>query len=166
MHKRVITALVNDNIGVLNRFSGIVSRAKTNMASITIAQTTCENISRITMVLEVEDEKTARHIINQLNNQIDVLEIRDITDESHLERELALVQIHSPIEKRHEVMAIMGPFRGQIVDVAESDIVIQVTGTIEKVEAFLELIKPYGIKRIARTGISGFTRFADSESRL
>jgi len=97
-------------------------------------------------------------IIKQLNRQIDVIRVRDITDHPHLEREVILVKVSAPAEKRAEILAIIQPFRATVVDVAPSSITIQMTGNAEKSEALLRVIRPYGIRNIARTGATGFTR--------
>ena len=97
-------------------------------------------------------------IIKQLNRQIDVIRIRDITDKPHLEREVILVKMSAPAEKRAEILAIIQPFRATVVDVAPSSITIQMTGNAEKSEALLRVIRPYGSRNIARTGATGFTR--------
>ena len=103
-------------------------------------------------------QNEVEQIIKQLNRQIDVIRIRDITDQPHLEREVILVKVSAPTSKRAEILAIIQPFRASVVDVAPSSITIQMTGDAEKSEALLRVIRPYGIKNIARTGATGFTR--------
>lgn len=100
----------------------------------------------------------ADQIIKQLNRLIDVVRVRDITDLPHLEREVLLVKIAAPAAKRAEILAIIQPFRASVVDVATKSITIQMTGDADKIEALLRVITPYGIKNIARTGATGFTR--------
>ena len=93
------------------------------------------NVSRITIIIDVSHDEVEQ-IIKQLNRQIDVIRIRDITDKPHLEREVILVKVSAPAEKRAEILAIIQPFRATVVDVAPSSITIQMTGNAEKSEAF------------------------------
>ncbi len=107
------------------------------------------------MPIEIDE---IEQITKQLNRQIDVVHVRDITDIPHLEREVLLVKISAPAHKRAEILAIIQPFRAGVVDVAPHSITIQMTGDSDKIEAILRVIQPYGIKNIARTGATGFSR--------
>lgn len=156
--KRIITATVNNTSGVLNRFSGVLSRRQVNIDSISVGHTETHNVSRITIVINVENLAESEQVTKQLNKQIDVIKVSDITDEAHLERELALVKVNAPANQRSEILSIIDPFRGNVIDVGTKTIVIQVTGTSEKINAFVDVISPYGIKQLARTGVTGFTR--------
>jgi len=152
----MLTARLQNRSGVLNRFTGVLSRRQVNIESISVGATENPNVSRITIIIDVASHDEVEQIIKQLNRQIDV--IRDITDKPHLEREVILVKVSAPAEKRAEILAIIQPFRATVVDVAPSSITIQMTGNAEKSEALLRVIRPYGIKNIARTGATGFTR--------
>lgn len=156
--KRIITATVNNNSGVLNRFSGILTRRQVNIDSISVGPTELENVSRITIVIQVEDLAESEQVTKQLNKQIDVIKVSDITDEPHLERELALVKVNAPAAVRSELLSVIDPFRANVIDVGVKTVVIQVTGTSEKISAFVDVVAPYGIKQLARTGVTGFTR--------
>ena len=145
--RRMLTAKLQNRSGVLNRFTGVLSRRQVNIESISVGATEDPNVSRITIIIDVASHDEVEQIIKQLNRQIDVIRIRDITDKPHLEREVILVKMSAPAEKRAEV-----------VDVAPSSITIQMTGNAEKSEALLRVIRPYGIRNIARTGATGFTR--------
>ncbi|GHU61902.1 acetolactate synthase small subunit [Clostridia bacterium] len=158
--RRIITATVNNSSGVLNRITGVISRRQYNIDSISVGLTEIPNISRITIVVHVDSLYEIEQVSKQLNKQIDVLKVSDITDEPHIERELALVKLSAPASQRSELNAVIEPFRATIIDVGTKNIVIQVIGTNEKVDAFLDIVRPYGIKQIARTGITGFTRSA------
>ena len=116
------------------------------------------DVSRITIIIDVVSHDEVEQIIKQLNRQVDVIRVRDITDKPHLEREVILVKVSAPAEKRAEILAIIQPFRATVVDVAPSSITVQMTGNAEKSEALIRVIRPYGIKNIARTGATGFTR--------
>ncbi|MDR0847277.1 MAG: acetolactate synthase small subunit [Lactobacillales bacterium] len=156
--RRIITALVNNNPGLLNRYSGVLSRRQVNIESITIGPSIIDGKSRITIVITVDDLKESEQVIKQLNKQIDIIKVADITDESHIERELALIKINAKPGERSEIFTVIEPFRAQVVDVGARTVVVQVAGTSEKVDAFLELVAPYGVKQVARTGVTGFLR--------
>ncbi|MCY7775764.1 acetolactate synthase small subunit, partial [Bacillus licheniformis] len=97
-------------------------------------------------------------LTKQLNKQIDVLKVTDITNQSIVQRELALIRVVSPPSSRTEINGVIEPFRASVVDVAKDSVVIQVTGESSKIEALIELLKPYGIKEVARTGTTAFAR--------
>lgn len=156
--RRMLTARLQNRSGVLNRFTGVLSRRQVNIESITVGTTENVDISRITIIIDVASHAEVEQIIKQLNRLVDVIRVRDITDNPHLEREVMLVKIVAPADKRAEILAIIQPFRATVVDVAPSSITIQMTGNAEKSEALLRVIHPYGIRNIARTGATGFTR--------
>ena len=156
--RRMLTAKLQNRSGVLNRFTGVLSRRQVNIESISVGATEDPNVSRITIIIDVASHDEVEQIIKQLNRQVDVIRVRDITDKPHLEREVILVKISAPAEKRAEILAIIQPFRATVVDVAPSSITVQMTGNAEKSEALIRVIRPYGIKNIARTGSTGFTR--------
>ncbi|MCS0543380.1 acetolactate synthase small subunit, partial [Aeromonas veronii] len=97
-------------------------------------------------------------ITKQLNKQIDVIKVVDITNQAIVARELALIKVASSPSNRNEIYSLIDPFRASIIDVSKESLVIQVTGESEKVEALIDLLKPYGIKEVARTGTTAFTR--------
>lgn len=117
-----------------------------------------DNVSRITIIIDVESLEEVEQIIKQLNRLIDVLRVRDITDIPHLEREVILVKLTAPTSKRAEILAVIQPFRASVVDVAPKSITIQVTGDGDKIDALLRVVKTYGIQNLARTGATGFSR--------
>ncbi|WP_270996817.1 acetolactate synthase small subunit [Listeria seeligeri] len=158
--RRIITATVNNSSGVLNRITGVISRRQYNIDSISVGWTEIPNVSRITIVVHVDSLYEIEQVTKQLNKQIDVLKVSDITDEAHIERELALIKINSPAALRSELNAVIEPFRATVIDVGTKNVVIQVTGTSEKIDAFVDIVRPYGIKQMARTGVTGFTRSA------
>ncbi len=157
MMRRVISAVVNDQAGVLNRVAGVLNRRQFNIESISVGRVE-DNLSRITIVVNIETIAESEQIIKQLNKQIEVLKVLDISEEPHIERELVLIKVHAPPALRAEIQALIMPFRADIVDVAQKSLVIQVVGTPEKVNACIEALRPYAIKRIARTGITALKR--------
>lgn len=112
----------------------------------------------MTFVVNVEDESKIEQLIKQLSKQIDVLKVNDITEKAIVLRELALVKVVSPPNLRLEMNAIVEPFRPQVVDTAKNVVTYEVVGHPEKIDAFIELIRPYGIKELTRTGATAAVR--------
>ncbi|MCI5871764.1 MULTISPECIES: acetolactate synthase small subunit [Streptococcus] len=156
--RRMLTAKLQNSTGVLNRFTGVLSRRQVNIESISVGHTEAPGVSRITIIIDVETLEEVEQIIKQLNRLIDVIRVRDITDMPHLEREVILIKLSAPPAKRAEILAIIQPFRASVVDVAPKTITIQLTGDADKISALIRVVQPYGIKNIARTGATGFTR--------
>lgn len=154
----MLTAKLRNSSGVLNRFTGVLARRQVNIESISVGPTEVPDVSRVTVIVDVQSMDEVEQITKQLNRQVDVVRVRDITDIPHLEREVLLVKIAAPPAKRAEILAIIQPFRASVVDVAPHSITIQITGDADKIEALLRVIQPYGIKNIARTGATGFSR--------
>lgn len=158
MMQRTITTLVNNNPGVLNRITGLLSRRGFNIESITVGVTENPAISRMTFVVVVDSLRTIDQVIKQLNKQVDVLKVRDITEESIVARELALIKIVASPAQRAEIAALANTFRAQIIDVGRDNMTIEVTEDHQKVETLIDLLKPYGLQEIARTGITAIKR--------
>ncbi|PAB00570.1 acetolactate synthase small subunit [Enterococcus canintestini] len=156
--KRMITALVYNQVGVLSRISSVLYRRQVNIESISVGQTEDQEISRMTFVISVNDLAEVEQVTKQLNKQIAVVKVSDITAEPHLERELALVKVNAPAFTRTEIKTMIEPFRADIVDVGLKTIAVQIAASSEKVDACIDILRPYGIKEMARTGITGFTR--------
>lgn len=113
--RRMLTAKLQNRSGVLNRFTGVLSRRQVNIESISVGASEDPNVSRITIIIDVNSQNEVEQIIKQLNRQIDVIRIRDITDQPHLEREVILVKVSAPTSKRAEILAIIQPFRASVV---------------------------------------------------
>ncbi|KGA98105.1 acetolactate synthase [Alkalihalobacillus alcalophilus ATCC 27647 = CGMCC 1.3604] len=156
--KRTITALVNNSSGVLNRITGLFARRHYNIESITVGVTENPAVSRMTFVVQVDNMDNIEQVTKQLNKQVDVLKVKDITDEPIIARELALIKIIVTPQQRAEVAALVNPFRASILDVGRESMTIQITGDYQKVETFIDLLRPYGIRDLARTGITAFNR--------
>jgi acetolactate synthase-1/3 small subunit len=156
--KRIVTAIVHNESGVLNRVTGLLSKRQFNIESISVGHSEVEGISRMTFVVNVDDDSKIEQLIKQLNKQIDVLKVSDITDQAIVARELALIKVISNSQIRSEIGGLIEPFRASIIDVSKENITVQVTGNTDKVEALIDLLRPYGIKELARTGITAFPR--------
>ena len=152
MKTHYIVALVEDKPGVMQRISGMLRRRNFNIDSISVGATHKPGISRITMTLRGE-EKIVEQVIKQLNKLIEVIKVSRVREENSVVRELVLIKVSTPTETaRAEVVQYASIFRGRIVDVAKESMVVEITGDESKINAFLELMKSYGIKEVARTG--------------
>ncbi|KAF1305458.1 acetolactate synthase small subunit [Enterococcus saccharolyticus] len=155
--RRIMMAMVYNKSGVLSRITSVLNRRQVNIESISVGLVESE-ISRMTIVVNVETLSEAEQVTKQLNKQIEVVKVSDITNDPHIERELALIKVSAPPTSRSEIQAVIAPFRADIVDVAQKTIIVQVVGTHDKIDAFIDVLRPYGIKQLARTGITGLTR--------
>lgn len=156
--KRIITVTVINQSGVLNRVTGLLMKRQFNIESITVGHTEQPQISKMTFVVNVEDEQKLEQLLKQLQKQVDVLKVNDITEKSIVVRELALVKVVSPPSVRAEINSLVEPFRASTIDTGKNVVTFQVTGNPEKIDAFIELVKPYGIKELTRTGVTAFVR--------
>lgn len=156
--KRVIIATVQDRGGVLNRITGMLNKRQFNIESISVGSSETEGISKMTFVVEVSDRQKLEQLTKQLNKQIDVLKVSDITDKAMVARELALIKVFGSGQLRGEIQGIIAPFRASVIDVSRESLTIQATGNPDKVEALITLLKPYGIKELTKTGVTAFLR--------
>jgi acetolactate synthase-1/3 small subunit len=153
----VISTLVEDKPGVLQKVAGMFNRRGFNIDSITVGSSEVEGQSR--MVISVHaDKKGLEQVTKQLNKLVDVIKIKDITKNA-VKRELCLIKVNIPNEKaRAEIIQYVNIFRAKIVDVTEETLIIEITGDIEKNNAFISLLRGYGIKKISRTGLTAMAR--------
>ena len=151
MGKRVLAILVEDRPGVLTRVSGLFSRRGYNIQNIAVGRTMEPGISRMTVTVDA-DPLTVEQIVKQLNKQINVLKISDLTDEPSVGRELLLVKVKAEPDKRGDIQQMARTFRARIIDLSPDSMIVEVTGNNEKLEAFLLMMQEFGIKEIASTG--------------
>ena len=153
----IISTLVEDKPGVLQKVAGLFNRRGFNIDSITVGNSEVEGLSR--MVISVHaDKKGLEQVIKQLNKLVDVIKIKDIT-KTAVKRELCLIKVNVPNEKaRAEIMQYTNIFRAKVLDVTEETLVIELTGDKKKINAFISLVEGYGIKKIARTGLTAMAR--------
>lgn len=156
--RRIISMTVNNRAGVLNRITGMFLKRHYNIESISVGHTETEGISRITCVVVVDDVTVVEQIIKQLNKQVDILKVVDITDQRIVARELALIKVSSTPAIRLEIYTLIEPFRASVIDISRDSLVVQVTGDANKIGTLIDLLRPYGIKEIARTGTTAFPR--------
>jgi len=158
----VISILVENQSGVLSRVSGLFSRRGYNIDSLSVGVTEDPKYSRIT-VAAYGDDNIIYQIHKQLEKLVDVLEVTELAPDNSVYRELALIKVsvESPSE-RSEIIGIAEIFRANVIDVSHTSLIMEVTGDQSKVDAFTQLLEPYGIKEIVRTGLSGIQRGADT----
>ena len=151
MKKHTISLLVDNEPGVLARVSGLFSGRGFNIASLCVAETLDPSISRVTLVTR-GDDAVAEQITKQLNKLINVIKVVDHHKSDSVERELALIKVAADSEARAELLRIAEIFRGKVVDVSSKTYSLEVTGDEGKIAAVVNVLKPFGIKEIARTG--------------
>lgn len=149
--RHIISVLVENEAGVLSRVAGLFAARGFNIESLTVAPVGDEGTSRITLVSNGDDE-IIEQIIKQLNKLIPVLHVVDLTEGSHVERELMLVKVAAEKDVRAEVLRIADIFRSRVLDATTNSFMIEVTGDSNKLDACLELLKPLGIIELVRTG--------------
>lgn len=155
---KVIAAIVENKPGVLHRISNMFRRRGFNIESITVGQTEKKGLARMTITLD-GDEKTIEQVVKQMNKLIEVIKVNYLDSENIVARELALVKVKVPDAKtRSDAINCVEVFRGRVVDVSPSTLTIEITGTSDKIDAFLNLMKSYGIMELARTGLTALSR--------
>ncbi len=152
-----IVALVEDRKGVLNRVVSLFRRRGFNIESLAVGHTEKEGISRMTIVVS-GDPSTVEQARKQLDKVIDVIKLYDITEDSVVDRELALIKVKTTPATRNEIIQIVDIFRANIVDVAADSLIVEVTGDNDKLNSLFKLLSTFGIKEIARTGRLAMTR--------
>ena len=157
MAKHTLIALVEDKPGVLNRVASLFRRRGFNIESIAVGHTETAGISRMTIVVDGVTV-SVEQVRKQLDKLIDVVKVTDITEDSLVARELALVKIKATPDTRSEIIQIVDIFRANIVDVAADSVVVEVSGDEDKLKSLLRLLKGFGIMEIARTGRIAITR--------
>jgi len=154
----VIAALVENKPGVLHSVSNMFRRRGFNIESITVGHTEQKGLTRMTITVS-GDEKTLEQIAKQMNKLIDVVKVNQLEPESIVTRELALVKVNVPdIKSRSDIINCVEVFRGRVVDVSTESLMVEITGTPDKIDAFLNLMKTYGIAELARTGLTALSR--------
>jgi len=160
--KHVIMALVQNKPGVLAHVAGMFAARGFNIDSLVVGRTDDPELSRMTIVA-VGDDRVLEQIRKQLGKIVTVVKIRDFESASYVERDLMLVTVHAPADKRAEVVELVNLFRGRVVDVGRKSLMIELSGTEEKIEAFTDLVRPFGIGELARTGVIAMRRGTQPE---
>jgi acetolactate synthase-1/3 small subunit len=149
--EHIISILVENKFGVLARVAGLFSARGYNIESLSVAPTLDPTTSMITIVT-MGDDRIIEQIMKQLNKVVEVLKVVDLTETQFLDRETALIKVHTKAEHRDEAIRIADIFRAKIVDSSPATYTIEITGDVDKVEALINLLKPLGIKELIRTG--------------
>jgi acetolactate synthase I/III small subunit len=159
---KVISVLVENKPGVLHAIANLFRRRNFNIESITVGPTQETNTSRMTITIS-GDEKTIDQVVKQVAKQIDVLKVSELSQGSFVMRELSLVKVNVPSSKeRSDIINCVEVFRGRIIDVSTDSLTVEITGTPDKIDAFVNLMNTYGIIELARTGITALARGAKS----
>ncbi len=161
--RHVLSALVQNQPGVLAHVSGMLASRGFNIDSLAVGETEDPNLSRMTFVV-TGDDPTLEQVRKQLEKLITVVKVLDISSEDLVERDLMLITINAPPEKRVEILQIVEMFRARIVDVSMTKLMVEISGQEKKIEAFIELARPYGILELARTGRIALVRGAKDRS--
>jgi acetolactate synthase-1/3 small subunit len=157
MKRHIISILIENEAGALSRVSGLFSARGYNIETLTVAPTEDASMSRMTIVTSGSDE-IVEQITKQLNKLIDVVKLIDISESSHIERELMMVKVRASGNTREEIKRLCGIFRGNILDVTPNSYVIEVTGEKSKLDAFLRAISEDHIIEVVRSGTTGILR--------
>ena len=155
--RRIISVLIENEPGALSRVIGLFAQRNYNIETLTVAPTEDSTLSRLTLSTLAGDEQVEQ-ITKQLNKLIEVVKLVDLTEGEHIERELMLIKLKATGAQRAEVKRTSDIFRGQIIDVTQSTYTIQLTGTTEKIDAFLRAIPESSVMEVVRSGVSGLSR--------
>lgn len=154
---RTFVAYVEDQPGVLNRIASLFRRRNFNIVSLNVGRTHEPGISRMTVVVEADDDK-ARRIEANLYKLVNVLSVEDITNQPNIVRDIALIKVKAPPEKRSEVLQLCQVFRSRAVDVGPDTLVVEITGTQDKIMGLLTILEPFGVLEMVQSGTVAMTR--------
>lgn len=158
LRSHIISAIVMHRPGVLQRVAGLFTRRGFNIDSITVGPSEQEGLARMT-IISTGDDKVLEQITKQLNKIIEVVKVRDLNADGTVTRELCLIKTHATTERaRSEIIQYANIFRGRIVDAGPENLTLEITGTPEKIDALIDLLKGFGIKEVARTGPTAISR--------
>jgi acetolactate synthase-1/3 small subunit len=155
--RHIISVLLENESGALSRVAGLFSARGYNIESLTVAPTEDATLSRLTLVTAGSDE-IIEQITKQLNKLVEVVKLMDLTEGAHIERELLLAKVNASGGMRDEIKRLTDIFRGRIIDVTDKTYTIELTGTSDKLDAFIEAVRGAGIIEVVRTGVSGIAR--------
>ncbi len=157
--RRTLVVLMEDKPGVLSRVSNLFRRRNYNIESLTVGHSETTGISRMTVVVHANDA-VLEQVTKQLYKLINVTKVSDITDDAAVIRELALIKVHSLASSRAEIKQLVDIFRASIIDVAHESLTVEITGTEDKINSLIDMLRPFGIKELTRTGRVAMVRGA------
>jgi acetolactate synthase-1/3 small subunit len=163
--KQTLIALVQDHPGVLDRVASLFRCRNFNIESLTVGHSEAPGISRMTLVVDCDSEAHREQVVKQFHKLIEVTKvIEDATPDRAVYRELALVKVAATLETRSSIIQLVDVFRAQVIDVAQSSMTIEITGDEDKVDSLISLLRPFGIKELARTGRVAMLRGSNGKS--
>lgn len=155
--KHIISALVENKPGVLAHVAGMFAARAFNIDSLVVGRTEDPDLSRMTIVV-IGDDKVLEQVRKQLAKLVPVVKVQDFVGQPVIARDLMLISISAPPEKRPEILTLIEMFKGKIVDVGQKFVMVEISGPEAKIEAFIDMCRPYGIKNVARTGTIAMVR--------
>jgi acetolactate synthase-1/3 small subunit len=160
--RHLLSALVQNQPGVLAQVAGMLASRGFNIDSLAVGETEQPELSRMTFVVR-GDDRVLEQVRKQLEKVVTVVRVQDISSEAFVERDLMLVRVECPQERRAELKDLVDIFRAKIVDVSRSAVMIELAGNESKVEAFVDVLRPYGILELARTGRIALVRSSSGD---
>jgi len=160
--KHIISALVENKSGVLAHVAGMFAARGFNIDSLVVGRTEDPALSRMTIVV-MGDDRVVEQVRKQLAKVVPVVKVQDFVGQPVVARDLMLIAVSAPPEKRPEIMSLIEMFRGKVLDIGQKSLIVEVSGPESKIEAFINVCKPYGIKSVARTGTIAMSRQAKTE---
>lgn len=155
--RHTISVLVNNQPGVMQRVSGLFARRAFNIESISVGESEEKGLSRM-VIVTTGDDKTVEQITKQLYKLIDVIKVVNLSESPMVARELALIKVSAEPKQRAEILGVVETFRAAVVDISPNTMIVQVVGDSRKIEAMMELLQPYGIRELSRTGVTAMMR--------
>ncbi|MFA5240098.1 MAG: acetolactate synthase small subunit [Phycisphaerae bacterium] len=162
--KHIISALVENKPGVLAHVAGMFAARAFNIDSLVVGRTEDPKLSRMTIVV-IGDDRVVEQVRKQLAKIVPVVKVQDFAGQPMVARDLMLVSVSAPPDKRQEILSLIEMFKGRVVDIGTKQLMVEVSGPESKIEAFIDLCKPYGIKNVARTGTIAMPRQGSSEAK-
>jgi len=163
--RHVLSAVVHNQPGVLAQISGMLASRGFNIDSLAVGETEDPNLSRMTFVVN-GDDGVLEQVRKQLDKVVPVVKVQDISSEDYVERDLMLIKVQAPAAKRMEISLLVEMFRGRVVDIGHDSMIIEVSGQENKIEAYIDLMRPYGILELARTGRIALVRGGRSQGEV
>jgi len=161
--RHILTLLVENQVGVLARIAGLIAAKGYNIDSVSVGETMDASVSRVTLVVH-GDDWVMEQVVKQLNRLIEVIKVVDLTEEEFVEREMILVRVNADPPNRAEILRIADIFRAKVVDLTQRTYTLEATGDEDKIQALLDLLRPFGIKELVRTGLIAISRAGKTPS--
>ena len=156
--KHIISALVQNEPGVLAHVAGMFAARAFNIDSLTVGRTEDPSLSRMTIVV-IGDDRVVEQVRKQLAKIVSVVKVQDFAGQKVVARDLMLISVATPPEKRPEILALIEMFKGKVVDIGSKFVMVEVAGPEKKIEAFIDACRSYGVKNVVRTGTVAMTRY-------